>query len=71
MTERFSDRQGYRPSPAQITVREDAPSQVARRDFLDCRGRRHEAVLHATSDLRSPAGTFRRGKLVRVSERPA
>lgn len=26
MTERFSDRQGYRPSAAPITVREDAPS---------------------------------------------
>lgn len=28
MTERFSDRQGYRPSAAQITVREDAPSEL-------------------------------------------
>ena len=28
MTERFSDRQGYRPSPAQITVREDAPPKL-------------------------------------------
>lgn len=26
MTERFSDRQGYRPPAAEITVREDAPS---------------------------------------------
>ena len=26
MTERFSDRQGYRPTSRQITVREDAPS---------------------------------------------
>ena len=26
MTERFSDRQGYRPSAAPVTVREDAPS---------------------------------------------
>ena len=26
MTERFSDRQGYRPTAAEITVREDAPS---------------------------------------------
>ena len=28
MTERFSDRQGYRPAAAQITVREDAPSEL-------------------------------------------
>ena len=28
MTERFSDRQGYRPTAAQITVREDAPSEL-------------------------------------------
>ena len=28
MTERFSDRQGYRPPAAQITVREDAPSEL-------------------------------------------
>ena len=28
MTERFSDRQGYRPSAAPITVREDAPSSL-------------------------------------------
>ena len=28
MTERFSDRQGYRPSAAPITVREDAPSDL-------------------------------------------
>ena len=28
MTERFSDRQGYRPITAQITVREDAPSDL-------------------------------------------
>ena len=28
MTERFSDRQGYRPSAAQIAIREDAPSSL-------------------------------------------
>ena len=28
MTERFSDRQGYRPSDAEITVREDAPKSL-------------------------------------------
>ena len=28
MTERFSDRHGYRPTAAQITVREDAPSDL-------------------------------------------
>ena len=28
MTERFSDRQGYRPTAAQITVREDAPAAL-------------------------------------------
>ena len=28
MTERFSDRQGYRPAAAEITVREDAPSEL-------------------------------------------
>ncbi len=28
MTERFSDRQGYRPQPAQITVHEDAPPEL-------------------------------------------
>lgn len=28
MTERFSDRQGYRPSAVQITVREDAPPEL-------------------------------------------
>ena len=28
MTERFSDRQGYRPTAVQITVREDAPSNL-------------------------------------------
>ena len=28
MTERFSDRHGYRPTAAQITVREDAPSEL-------------------------------------------
>ena len=28
MTERFSDRQGYRPAAVQITVREDAPSKL-------------------------------------------
>ena len=28
MTELFSDRQGYRPAAAQITVREDAPSEL-------------------------------------------
>lgn len=28
MTERFSDRQGYRPTAAQITIREDAPSNL-------------------------------------------
>ena len=28
MTERFSDRQGYRPPAAQITIREDAPSKL-------------------------------------------
>ena len=28
MTERFSNRQGYRPPPAQITVREDAPVRL-------------------------------------------
>lgn len=28
MTERFSDRQGYGPTAAQITVREDAPSEL-------------------------------------------
>lgn len=28
MTERFSDRQGYRAPPAQITVREDAPPEL-------------------------------------------
>lgn len=28
MTERFSDREGYRPPPAPITVREDAPPEL-------------------------------------------
>ncbi len=28
MTERFSDRQGYRPTAKKITVREDAPSEL-------------------------------------------
>ncbi len=28
MRQRFSDREGYRPSPARITVREDAPSNL-------------------------------------------
>ena len=28
MTERFSDRQGYRPSAVPITVREDAPPSL-------------------------------------------
>ena len=28
MTERFSDRQSYRPAAAQITVREDVPSEL-------------------------------------------
>ncbi len=28
MTERFSDQQGYRPTTAQITVREGAPSEL-------------------------------------------
>ena len=28
MTERFSDRQGYRPPAAQITIRKDAPSEL-------------------------------------------
>ena len=28
MTERFSDRQGYKPAAVQITVRKDAPSNL-------------------------------------------
>ena len=28
MTERFSDREGHRPPPAPITIRQDAPSEL-------------------------------------------
>lgn len=55
MTERFSDREGYRPPAAPITIREDAPPELRSAILVLAEEAGMTPGPHARSDLPSSA----------------